>query len=129
LFFFFHLVRPAAYGKFEGCGKRKDSSNEEEEGTGADGMEEIRSVLKEVDNKLHLLVVTVKANQIGMMEHFWDSILCLGSAIEAMHTRIQGLEQDVGDASEVLDKHNLVDLSEGIMKGVGTPDPHDHLWP
>jgi hypothetical protein len=86
----FKFQEPQKFGNltFEGRGKRGDSSNEEEEGCNADGMQEIGSDLKQLDKKLHLLIVTIKANQIGMMENLWGSILCLGSAIEAIHTRI-----------------------------------------
>jgi hypothetical protein len=61
------------------------------------------------------------------MDHLWGSITCLGSALDALHGRVCGVEQDVGDLAKLLDEYNLVDLSEGLMRALGQVAPWQAL--
>ncbi len=57
------------------------------------------------------------------MDHLWGSITRLGSALDSLHGRVCGVEQDVWYSAKVLDEYNLVDLSEGLMRALGQVAP------
>jgi hypothetical protein len=126
----FEFVEPQVFGDIEFVTqpKREEGAvdycmgGEKEEDTCKE-FDKIRSVVKQLNNKLHLLVMSVKSNQVGIMNHLWGSITCLGSALDALHGRVCGVEQDMGDLAEVLDKYNLVDSSEGLMRALGQVAP------
>jgi hypothetical protein len=126
----FEFVEPQVFGDIEFATQPKQEERAVDYCTGGEKGEEsckeldkIRNFLKQLNNKLHLLVVSVKSNQVGIMDHLWGSITCLGSALDAFHGRVCGVEQDVGDLAEVLDKYNLVELSEGLMRNLGQVAP------
>ena len=75
---------------------------------------ELQSVVTAIDNKLWLFVEAVRTDQLGSMEHLWLSITRLGSALDAVLSRVQGVENKVGDTSDLMDDFNLTDLSEGL---------------
>ncbi len=81
-------------------------------------LDKLRMVIKQLNSKLHLLVVLVKTDQVGMLNHLWASILRLGQAYDALHARTRGVEQDLGDSLDVLDEFNLSDLSKGVMRAL-----------
>ncbi len=81
-------------------------------------MDKLRTVIKQLDSKLHLLVVLVKIDQGGILNHLWTSIVHLGQAYDVLNARTRGVEQDLGDLSDVLDEFNLLDLSKGVMRAL-----------
>jgi hypothetical protein len=126
----FKFVEPQVFGdvEFAAQPKREEGAVDycmggEKKEDSCKELDEIRSVVKQLDNKLHLLVVSVRSNQVGIMNHLWGSINHLGSALDALHGRVYGVEQDVGNSAEVLDEYNLVDLSEGLMRALGQVAP------
>jgi hypothetical protein len=81
-------------------------------------IEEICVVIKDPNARLLLFVEAVRADQVGMLDYYWNSIVRLKNYVGLLSSKIRGLKQDVGDASEVLDKHNLVNLSKGNMRAL-----------
>ena len=75
---------------------------------------ELQSVVMAIDNKLRLFVESVCTDQVGSMEHLWLSITHLGSALDAVLSRVRGVENEVGDKSDLMDDFNLTDLSKGF---------------
>jgi hypothetical protein len=53
-----------------------------------------------------------------MMDHLWALIVKLGNAIEAVHSRLHSVEEDIGDTLDLLDNHNVGDLSEGVVRAL-----------
>ncbi len=76
-----------------------------------------------LDANLRDLLNTIRIDQVGVMDHLWLSITKLRSFIDLLHTKIDGLEQEVGDTAKVLDEHNLVDLSEGVIWALSQISP------
>jgi hypothetical protein len=72
---------------------------------------------------MRLVLVSVRADQVGVMDHLRSSIVKMGSAIEGLHARVWGIEQDIGEALDLLDEHNLLDLSEGVLRALGQLPP------
>jgi hypothetical protein len=89
---------------------------------------EICEVIKDLDARLLLFVEAVRADQVGMIDYYWNSIVRLKNYVGLLSSNVRGLKQDVGDTSEVLNKHNFVDLSKGIMRALShlasTPIPN-----
>jgi hypothetical protein len=81
-------------------------------------MERMRTTMIELDFKLRDLVEGLKIDRLGAMEHLWSSIADLGSFADVIRSRITGLEQEIGDSTDVLDAHNLADLSKGVMQSL-----------
>ncbi len=79
---------------------------------------EICEVIKDLDTRLLLFVEALRADQVGRMDYYWNSIICLKNYVGLLSLKVRGLKQDMGDASEVLDEHNLVNLSKGIMRAL-----------
>jgi hypothetical protein len=52
------------------------------------------------------------------MEYLWLSITCLGSALDAVLSRVRGVENEIGDTSDLMDDFNLTDLSEGLTRAL-----------
>ena len=75
---------------------------------------ELQSVVTAIDNKLWLFVEAVRTDQLGSMEHLWLSITRLGSALDAVLSRVRGMENEVGGTSDLMDDFNLTDLNEGL---------------
>ena len=71
-----------------------------------------------IDNKLQLFVESVRTDQVGSMEHLWLSITRLGSALDAVLSRVQGVENEISDTSDLMDNFNLTDLSEGLTRAL-----------
>ena len=71
-----------------------------------------------IDNKLQLFVESVRTDQVGSMEHLWLSITRLGSALDAVLSRVQGVKNEIGDTSDLMDNFNLMDLSEGLTRAL-----------
>ena len=71
-----------------------------------------------INNKLQLFVESVRTDQVGSMEHLWLSITRLGSALDAVLSRVQGVENEIGDTSDLMDNFNLTDLSEGLTRAL-----------
>ena len=71
-----------------------------------------------LDAKLRDLVDTARADQFGIMDHLWGSITQLGLSLDLLDSRLWGVEQEVGNTMEVLDEHNLVNLSKGVMRAL-----------
>jgi hypothetical protein len=76
-----------------------------------------------LDAKLRDLVDTARADQFGIMDHLWGSITQLGLSLDLLDSRLWGVEQEVGNTMEVLDEHNLVNLSKGVMRALGQIPP------
>ncbi len=71
-----------------------------------------------LDTKLRDLVEGLKIDQMGAMEHLRSSIADLGSFADSIRLRITEVEREVGDSTDVLDAHDLADLSEGVMQAL-----------
>jgi len=81
-------------------------------------MEWMRNAMIALDTKLRDLVEGLKIDQMGAMEHLWSSIADLGSFADSIRSRITEVEREVGDSTDVLDAHDLADLSEGVMQAL-----------
>jgi hypothetical protein len=99
---------PPGKGWGEDLGEEKDND-----------LQAVRKAIKDFNRKMRLVLVSVRADQVGVMDHLWSSIVKLGSAIEGLHARVWGIEQDIGDALDLLDEHNLSDLSKGVLQALG----------
>ena len=78
-------------------------------------MLEIGAAIADLDQKLQAAMVTIREDQVGIMNHLWGSLKRLSSAARSVQERVQGMEDGVGDTEAVLEEHNLGDLSEGLM--------------
>jgi hypothetical protein len=78
----------------------------------------VQKAVKDLDCKMRLVLVSMWADQIGMMDHLWVSIVKLGSTIEAVHFRLWRVEEDISDTSDLLDNHNIGNLSEGVARAL-----------
>ena len=47
----------------------------------------------------------------------------LGSAIEAVHARLRSVEEDFGDTSDLINDHDVGDLSEGVVRALSLLSP------
>ncbi len=74
--------------------------------------------MKDLDCKMHLVLMSMLENQIGKIDHLWASIIKLGSAIKAVHSRLRSMEEDIGDTLDLLNNHNVGDLSEGVVRAL-----------
>jgi len=83
---------------------------------------EIGEAIAELDQKMQVAIGTIREDQAGIMDHLWDSMMCLSSAACSVKARMQCMEVVVGDAEAVLDEHNLGDLSKGLMMALGRFD-------
>ena len=79
---------------------------------------ELQSVVTAIDDKLRLFVESARTDQVGSMEYLWLSITRLGSALDAVFSRVRGVENNVGDTSDLMDDYNLTDLSEGLTRAL-----------
>ena len=64
---------------------------------------ELQSIVTAIDEKLWLFVELVCMDQVGSMEYLWLSITRLGSALYAVFCRVRGVENKVGDTSDLTD--------------------------
>ena len=109
---------------FGNLGSELDPEEEEKEAAGdikdepGKGMERMRNAMIALDTKLCDLVEGPKIDQMGAMEHLWSSIADLGSFADSIRSRITEVEREVGDSTDVLDAHDLADLSEGVMQAL-----------
>jgi len=78
----------------------------------------LQSIVMAINAKLWLFVESVRTDQVGFMEHLWSSITLFGSALDAVHCRVQGVQNKVGFTSDLLDDYNLTDLSEGLTRAL-----------
>jgi hypothetical protein len=116
----FKFWNPPTFGnlKFRKCEDQGEDTDGDvmEDAKEDEEIREIWEVIKDLDTRLLLFVEAVRVNQVSMMDYYWNSIIRLKNYVGLLSLKVRGLKQDVGDASEVLDKHNLIDLSEGIMR-------------
>jgi hypothetical protein len=103
---------PPGKGWGEDLGEKKDND-----------LQAVRKAIKDLDYKMCLVLVSVRADQVGVTDHLWSSIVKLGSATEGLHARVWGIEQDIGDALDLLDEHNLRNLSKGVLQALGQLSP------
>ena len=78
--------------------------------------------ITELDQKMQATMGTIREDQAGIMDHLWGSMMRLSNAACSAKARMQGMEDVVGDAEAVLDKHALGDLSKGLMMSLGRFD-------
>ena len=115
------FANPPQFGNLE---EELDPEREDEEEAGdskdepTNEMKRMRIALIGLDTKMRDLVEGLKIDRIGAMEHLWSSIADLGSFADSIRSRITGVEQEIGDSTDVLDAHNLADLSEGVMQSL-----------
>ena len=121
----FRFVNPQECGKLsfnfpskrEGGdeGKEKDDVEDDNmEETERDDPGAVREAVK----------MSVSADQVGMMDHLWASIVKLGSTIEAVHARLCSVEEDIGDTcSDLINNHDIGDLSEGVVRALSLLSP------
>jgi hypothetical protein len=118
----FMFTEPQEFGNLEstppGKGGGEDLGEEKD-----DDLQAVREAIKDLNHKMRLVLISVRADQVGVMDHLWSSIVKLGSAIEGLHARVWGIEQVIGDASDLLDEHNLSDLSKGVLRALGQLSP------
>jgi hypothetical protein len=128
----FKFWDPPTFGNLK-FGKREDQGEDTDGDVMEDAKEdkeirEICEVIKDLNARLLLFVEAMRADQLGMMDYYWNSIIWLKNYVGLLSLKVRGLEQDLGDASEVLNEHNLVDLSKGIMRALShlasTPIPN-----
>jgi hypothetical protein len=50
-----------------------------------DTLHKVQEVIKDLDQKMQLVLVTVRVDQVPMMDHLWSLIVTLESAIEGLH--------------------------------------------
>ena len=65
-----------------------------------------------------LVLVAVRTDQIGMMDHLWLSIQKLGAAIKAVRARLQSVEEDIGDTSDLFEDLAVGGLCEGVVRAL-----------
>ncbi len=82
-------------------------------------LHEIRAAIEELDQKMEVAMGMIKEDQVRIMDHLWVSIQRLGNAANSVKVRMQGIEDVVGNAEAVLDKHTLADLSKGLLVALG----------
>ncbi len=115
------FVEPPLFGNL---GSKLDPKELEEDEAGdvkdepGKEMERMRNAMIALDTKLRDLVEGLKIDQLGAMEHLWSSITDLGSFADLIRSRINAVEHEIGDSTDVLDAHNLADLSEGVMQSL-----------
>ena len=83
---------------------------------------EIRVAIAEIDQKMQVVMRTIREDQVGIMDHLWVSFLRLSSAACSVKARMQGIEDVAGNAEAVLDEHTLGDLSKGLLMALGQLD-------
>jgi hypothetical protein len=116
----FKFCDPQVFGDIRFASKKGEWEEADvPKGESVGEMEEVWHAVMALDAKLNELVDTLKINQVGMMDHLWSSITCLGSTLDSLHTRVHGVEQEVGNTAAVLDEYNLVNLSEGVIWALG----------
>jgi hypothetical protein len=116
----FMFAEPQEFGTIAFKKEMESAPGEEKE---EDALHKVPEAINDLDQKMQLVLVAVRVDQVGMMDHLWSSIVMLGRAIEGLHAQICGMEQDVGDASELLNDHNLSDLSKGVLRALGQLPP------
>jgi len=78
----------------------------------------VGEAVKDLDRKMHLVLVSVRADQVALMDHLLALIVKLGSTIKAVHARLRSVKEDIGDTSDLIGDHNIGDLSEGVVRAL-----------
>ena len=116
------LFNPPSNRKVGVEGGEEDEVIEMEETEGGE-LGAVKEAIKDLDRKMCLVLVSVRTDQVGMMDHLWSSIQKLRVAIEADHARRQILEEVTGDTSYLFEDLGMGDLSEGVVRAPTLSSP------
>jgi hypothetical protein len=78
----------------------------------------VKEAIQDLNRKMCLVLVAVRTDQVGMMDHLWLSIQKLGATIKVVRARLQSVEEDIGDTSDLFEDLAMGDLCEGVVRAL-----------